>query len=282
MAVHSEAEEKNNEKETPLQMLNTTIKDARKELLEYLIEYLKEPKSCTRRRIETMSKEARAVKVMLAAIDVNGDGNVMQEEYEKCELNSIENINQALGLLLNVGVVAALILSITYPLCIAELTASETTTAFFSDTTILAFINIYYILIISDALISLMLIYLSLRIYLYLGFWISQPMFKLKFLDRSPLPFICAASVWNIRILLIALPFGIAVNVSQYAGLIALVICVSFAISTIIIDWHYGRGANNISIDEVKSLKGLLPETIKVKKRQWNADPFVYEYENSY
>jgi hypothetical protein len=184
--------------------------------------------------------------------------------------------------LLNVGVVAALILSITYPLCISELTASDAAIGFFSDLTILAFINIYYILIISDALISLMLIYLSLRIYLYLGFWISQPMFKLKFLDKSPLPFICAASVWNIRILILALPFGVAVNVSQYAGVIALVICTSFAISTIVIDWHYGRGANNISVDEVKSLKGLLPETIKVKKRHWNSDPFEVDYDASY
>ena len=281
-AVHDVSEEKKPEQETPLQMLNTTIKDARRELVEYLVEYLKQPKTYGGRRKETMSKEARAVKVMLAAIDVNGDGNVMQEEYEKCEQNSIENINQALGLLLNVGVVAALILSITYPLCISELTASDAATGYFTETTLLAFVLIYYILIVSDALVSLMLIYLSLRIYLYLGFWISQPMFKLKFLDKSPLPFICLASTWNIRILLIALPFGVAVNVGQYAGLIAVVICTSFAVATVIIDWHYGRGANNISIDEVKSLKGLLPENVKVKKRYWNADPFEVSYENSY
>jgi hypothetical protein len=78
VAIHNESEEKKKENETPLEMLNKTIKDARKELLHYLVEYLKEPKTYGGRRKETMSKEARAVKVMLAAIDVNGDGSVMQ------------------------------------------------------------------------------------------------------------------------------------------------------------------------------------------------------------
>ena len=50
-----------------------------------------------------------------------------------------------------------------------------------------------------------MLIYLSLRLYTYMGFWISTSQGKLRYLDHAPMNFICIGSQWNLALLVLAL-----------------------------------------------------------------------------
>ena len=219
--------------------LEISVRESRAELRKYL-------EICTTKgrgeADKMMSKERRAICVVLAKIDADGDGLIPDEEFERYEENAKEHVAGSLNLLLNVGVVAALILSITYPLAIAELTPSDHSSSFFSDSAITGFTTVYYILIISDVLLSLMLIYLSLRVYLYMGFWISETKYKLEYLRKSPIPFIAGSSVWNLRILLMALPFGVVVNTSPHIGIIALGLCIVFTVFTLTMDAHYGRG----------------------------------------
>ena len=221
--------------------LEISVRESRTELRKYLEIYN------TKGRKEAdkmMSKEKRAICVVLAKIDADGDGLIPDEEFERYEMDAKEHVEGSLNLLLNVGVVAALILSITYPLAIAELTPSDASSNYFSQSAIAGFTITYYILIIADVLLSLMLIYLSLRVYLYMGFWISDTKYKLEYLRHSPIPFIAGSSVWNLRILLMALPFGVVVNTSPHIGIIALVLCVLFTMFTLTMDAHYGRGGN--------------------------------------
>ena len=228
--------------------LEISVRESRAELRKYLDIY--NTKGC-KAADKMMSKEKRAICVVLAKIDADGDGKIPDEEFERYEANAKEHVEGSLSLLLNVGVVAALILSITYPLAIANLTPSDAS-SFFSPGAITGFTVTYYILIIADVLLSLMLIYLSLRVYLYMGFWISETKYKLEYLRHSPIPFIAGSSVWNLRILLMALPFGVVVNTSPHIGIIALVLCVIFTLFTLTMDAHYGRGGTK-SITLIKS-----------------------------
>jgi len=78
-------------------------------------------------------QERRAIKYLLASIDKNGDGIPVTDEIDAYEEKAKENVSKTLELLLNVGLVASVVLTISYPASILELDASDASTAFFAE-----------------------------------------------------------------------------------------------------------------------------------------------------
>ena len=78
-------------------------------------------------------QERRAIKFLLASIDKNGDGIAATNEIEAYEERAKESVSKTLELLLNVGLVASVVLTISFPASIFEINASDSSAAFFDE-----------------------------------------------------------------------------------------------------------------------------------------------------
>ena len=198
--------------------------------------------------------EGRTMMMQLASMDKNGDGKISKHEMEKFQETGKELIDKTLSMILNTGVVGALILSISLQLSMMGIQPSNASTEYFTHQTIRAFTICYYTLVITDACIALTLVFSSLRLYTYLSYWICSYEAKLNFLADSPMQLIAIASMFSVQILFFAIPFGISVVESAEIGVVAVVICSFFFFLQWTFEVYYGYKANHFGINEARRM----------------------------
>ena len=170
--------------------------------------------------------EAISLKLQHVLLDLDGDGNLSDDEIIQSIEEQKKNVDQALNLLINCGVVAALIFSVLYNTVLSPLSASDTSIEFFGDEGITALEVLYEISVISALGFSICNIYCSVRYYLYLSVWMPTIDMQAWFLsERSTVPITFQVNI-SIILTSIAVIFGIAVNNNPRSGFIALLVFV--------------------------------------------------------
>jgi len=96
--------------------------------------------------MEIGGDEGLAVHYALILLDINGDGKISVEEFEKYMESAHEVIAKQADFLLNTGIIGALFLSFLYPLMFQPVTVSDVSLDFFGETGISIIFHIYYIL----------------------------------------------------------------------------------------------------------------------------------------
>jgi len=169
--------------------------------------------------------EGLAITLSLAILDKDGDGIITNKEYEAYLDSSKEKLDNAYSQLLNVGVVAALILSMLFPLAAGSpITPSEECEKFFGHNTVHVFLHIYYGLVIFVIAASLVALYTTMRTYTVMGFWITNQQTRMNYLSVSALYIINILAMIIVYFSLAIIPFAMAVTSTPVGALIALVL----------------------------------------------------------
>ena len=133
-------------------------------------------------------------------------------------------VNSYLSLIVNLGVIGALILSLLFQFTVVDFTPSMSSTDYFGEyyVTILKYI---FITIINISVgLSLSVIYRSVFYYKQLGFWMTTPRAKLIWIERSSIVSLVGSAQIVIISAVISIPFGAASAISPVAGLISLIV----------------------------------------------------------
>mmetsp|Transcript_21276 Transcript_21276/g.35638 ORF Transcript_21276/g.35638 Transcript_21276/m.35638 type:complete len:266 (-) Transcript_21276:258-1055(-) len=168
--------------------------------------------------------EGIALKIQHVKMDKDGDGSVSIEELKNGEEQQKESIDQALTLLVNAGVVAALIFSVLYSTALAPLEPSGESTRFLGDICCTVFSYIYYIGVLVSLISSITCIAVSTRMYLHLSVWMATLELKTWYITEKSMVPIINLSNTSIIGASVALPFGVTVNVTPAAGLISIIV----------------------------------------------------------
>lgn len=118
--------------------------------------------------------EARAAKILLAALDEDGDGKLSKEERAAYIEIGNQLVDRTLQMCLNAGVVSALVLSIFFPYAFDNLEPSEASIDFFSASTREVLMIIYEVLITMTIASNICLIFASVFIITILMSWLPQ------------------------------------------------------------------------------------------------------------
>eukprot|EP01038_Epipyxis_sp_PR26KG_P011808 gene11808-15802_t len=165
--------------------------------------------------------EGISYKLHNVMMDTDLDGIVTPEELEASKEKREAKVNDTLNLLINIGVVSGLIVSVLYSVVLSPLIASSESESFFGHDFIQFFSYMFYAAIYTSLAISLALIWKSVRFYIAISVWMEDIDMKTWFLNSvSMVPMITASSV-SVSMLAVAFPFGVLVNVSPGAGLVA-------------------------------------------------------------
>lgn len=208
--------------------------------------------------IKVGGREGAAVLYSLAAMDANGDGKILMKEHEEYQETSKETIEKVNNLLLNTGVIAALILSIFYEFTISGLEVSDASRDYFGVRGIAVLKTAFVVLMTSNIMISLLVLYMSLRLYTYLSFWLSTVSAQMRFLDNAPLVGLSIASQWVIYLSMFAIPCGAAVQLNPGTGLFSLIICFISYLLTHYFEYKIGfKCAVKLANEEIFQLLGV-------------------------
>ena len=228
---------------------------AKKELREYL-----EEANIYKADHKIGGNEGRAIKFALAQLDADGDGKLTDEELIQLEETSKENVEKTLGLLLNSGVVGALILSMLYSLTFTTVTYQDKSVEFFGERLCDFFYYVMMILINLATASSFILIFFSTRVYTHLAFWLCTTSAKLKYMSEVKLSLVAGLAMIIMFFAILAIPFAAAVLASPGAGLISAIIV---GITTIFIFWYYIEFriglqiASRIGVEETEVFLGI-------------------------
>jgi hypothetical protein len=165
-----------------------------------------------------------SLKLKNVSMDLDNDGVVTEDEFENNMDLQKELIENSLTLLGTLGVVGALIFSVLYSTVLSPLIASEESSNYFSEYQITAFSYVYYICVYLALTRSFTTIFQSVILYLKLSTWMPNVEMKMWFIARKSLTPVVNNAMFCLISSSIAIPFGIAVNVSPGAALIALVL----------------------------------------------------------
>ena len=169
--------------------------------------------------------------LQLLCADKDKDGEVSTEEEEALaeKLSS-----DASNLLTNMGVIAALALSIVFPMIVAAGQPSDDSTAYFGALAVRIFELAFYLLAGVECGISLGAVYYSVRSYTIISFWMPSAQDKIWYIrDISLVPLVVAAIVMVV-LATIAIPCGAAAFVSPLAALFAAAGFVLFAVAMVL------------------------------------------------
>jgi hypothetical protein len=168
--------------------------------------------------------EAVSTELRTLMMDADGSGDITEEELDATAESVTSSINT---LLMNMGVVGALLLSIVMPLVFTPLEPAESTIEFFGEITAKVFGYLYHILITLCLFLCLDVIFQTICAYKWLNFWMVSSEMKLfagrRFNNTLVVNIIGAgqAILWLIPC---SVPFGCVTYISPIAGAYSLVI----------------------------------------------------------
>jgi hypothetical protein len=166
---------------------------------------------------------------MLTA-DADHDGSVRGNEYDDLTKQLVENVS---GLLVNMGVVGALILSVFTPLVLTPMELSASSKDFFGEKLTYVFWCGYQLMIVIVVALSLLLVMFTVFHYKHLNFWMPTNDAKLWYLDTfSIVPVIITASL-TLIFAFCAVVLGTSCLVSATASLFSMVALLVFTYGSV-------------------------------------------------
>ena len=166
-------------------------------------------------------KEGLSFYLEISRIDEDGDGNITFGEYnEFCE-NSGKSLDRSYQMLLNSGVVGTLLLSFLYPMAFADLQPSDAAITILGDEGVMAVYYIYYIILHTTLFLAMSIVFLSVRFYVFLGYWLIDLESKLEWLSSNPMVILAVLDVSVMIGAAILLVPGSMLAVSPYVGVVA-------------------------------------------------------------
>lgn len=199
-------------------------------------------------------QEGRAIKFAIASLDRNNDGELSSEELERLDDRIDKIVEKALSMLLNAGVVSALILSMVFNWTFSDLSHAQESIDFFGEKCCYVF-HVFFIVFVNLAVFgSFVLIYVTVRMYTHLAFWLASSEFKIKYLEKVPINFVGITTIFVIVSAILTIPFGAAVSVSPLAGLISFVLAVICVVCIGRCDLSYGETAKTFATEESDTL----------------------------
>jgi hypothetical protein len=163
-----------------------------------------------------------SLKLQNILIDEDGDLNVSDEELAASEDKYRDMVDQALNLMVNSGVVGALIFSVLYGILFTYPESSDSL-KFFGYYGFWTVFYIYYTFILAALVNSMALIYHSARMYLHLSMWMPTLELKVWYITKISLVPIIEMSMSSVVFSGLAIPFGVAVFVTPLASLFAII-----------------------------------------------------------
>jgi hypothetical protein len=136
------------------------------------------------------------------------------------------------GMLLNMGVIGALILTMVFPLLLApEVEPSQSAKDFFTEDGALALRVVYQVLLAACFGMAAIVIFRSIRMYTAVNFWMPTVPSKRWFMDRFtlvPLVILCVVLILS---LVLTVLLGASVNASPRLGLMMALCLVAFIVA---------------------------------------------------
>lgn len=187
-------------------------------------------------------------------MDCDGNKKISDEEFKLYKETTVRTIEDTNGLLLNTGVVAALILSVFYPLTFTPLEASSDSEDFFSGSALSSFKFLFYLLVLVTVSLSLVSFYCSVRCYTYLSFWLTRRESRMRFLEQVSLVGLAISTEIIIYLAILSVPFAVVVQISPATGLVALVVAVLTVVLFGYFESSVGGTAINLANKEIRRL----------------------------
>lgn len=154
--------------------------------------------------------------------------NKFKVSYRTDETDTIDKVVEAhLGLLLNCGVIGALVITLLFGISLAPSDISDSSLEFFGESGCKVLWYIYYILVVAGYYISCLSVVQSISTYKQLSFWMSTVQSKLEYTQKiSIVGLIIMSTTILPGTIMIAVPAGAAIYVSPEAGLISIILLV--------------------------------------------------------
>ena len=177
--------------------------------------------------VKGMTAESVAQALSLALMDKDGDGVISQEEKDETTQKMVDECN---NLLVNLGVVGALILSIVFPMCLQDYTASDANEQFFGERATHVFLILYHVLVMLTTVCAIMVVMGSLFMYKHLNFFMVTSEMRAWWLNTiSITPVVMCAQILFV-FMIASIPFGAASTQSPLAALISVIGLVLFLV----------------------------------------------------
>ena len=200
--------------------------------------------------------EGVASAVFLASLDANGDGEVGADKLLAYKEKGQKLVDATLALSLNAGVIAALLLSVVFPLAVNPFDPEISETLAFSNETAEIFLLLSYTCWLLMCCISLMTVFVSTRIYTFLSFWMPTLESQLWLLQDSS-KWILSLAMFPQFIMWVA-PFALLFSglaVAGWFGLLGLIPLVGWYTFFYLLEGHFHKCHLRLQVEARKATR---------------------------
>lgn len=154
-----------------------------------------------------------------------GDDGMISDEILQAHQEEVKTlIDGYLNLLVNFGVIGALLVALLFQFTINDITIAQSTLDLFGDTASIVIKYIFLALMNALVCCAAMLIVRSVMLYKQLSFWMVSNVAKIKWINQVNLVPIIVITQSTLFMLCIAIPFGAVVSIGPIPGLISSII----------------------------------------------------------
>ena len=198
--------------------------------------------------------EGLSLKLGLARMDKNGDGNISYAEYNAYMDDAQLMIDKVTNLLLNSGVVGALFTSFLYPQLFNYINVSDESQQFFGNTCIELFLYIYYALLMTSVSFGILLVFYAMRLFIYLNVWLDLLEAKLEYIQSVPFNVIAVLAILTINFSIWTIPFAVALSIKPGIALLIgiMTLLLFFGGNLFLVVYLFESQAGRILDDEVR------------------------------
>jgi len=260
----------NKEDESRIVHLSEAAASSRKKLRDWASLDPEDEKTIMRRTVELEHTEGVSGLLGLASLDIDGDGAVTDAEFAMNQTNLESMVNNTTNLFLNASVIAALILSMVYPIPISGLAPSEAAVAIFGETGVKVVFWVFLIDLYTTIMVSWALLVVSMRFYLILNFWMYSLESKIWFLQNIQIAPIILTQQALLTMLCVSLVIGVTVLISPWHGVV-------FALIAIVVITSVWYTDSLVSFKAVLKLHSEAGKLTKSSRLSGRATPFVFD-----
>jgi len=260
----------NKEDESRIIQLTEAASSARQKLRDWASLDPEDERTIMRRTTDLGHTEGVSSLLGLASLDIDGDGVVTDAEFVMNQ-NNLENmVNNTTNLFLNASVIAALILSMVYPIPISGLTPSKAAIAIFGAGGVKIVFWIFLVDLYATIMVAWALLVVSMRFYLILNFWMYSLESKVWFLQNIQIAPVILTQQALLTMLCVSLVIGITVLISPWHGIV-------FALIAMVVMTSVWYADSLVSVKAVLKLHSEARKLTKITMVPGHAVRFMFD-----
>lgn len=174
-----------------------------------------------KRKIQAGYCENISSYVKVYGLDDDGNNTLTDDELKEKQDEAKAMVEGYLNLLVNFGVIGALIVSILFSYVVSNFDLSQDSIDFFGDTATRFFKYIFLACVNISVTLSLLLIFRSVTLYKHLSFWMPDLTAQLEWIQQVSITSTVVIAIIIILTAAVSIPFGAAAAISPIAGLIS-------------------------------------------------------------